>query len=86
MSQEFNEMEHLERQIIKRYNELLKTLLEEGDMDTLERVITDDAYREELMSMHTGKLIKEHEKRWEGCYTFPLFVQCVIVLRASLRR
>ena len=40
MSQEFNEMEHLERQIIKRYNELLKTLLEEGDMDTLERVIT----------------------------------------------
>ena len=56
MSQEFNEMEHLERQIIKRYNELLKTLLEEGDMDTLERVITDDAYREELMSMHTGKL------------------------------
>ena len=51
MSQEFNEMEHLERQIIKRYNELLKTLLEEGDMDTLERVITDDAYREELMSM-----------------------------------
>ena len=23
MSQEFNEMEHLERQIIKRYNELL---------------------------------------------------------------
>ena len=42
MSQEFNEMEHLERQIIKRYNELLKTLLEEGDMDTLERVITDD--------------------------------------------
>ena len=48
MSQEFNEMEHLERQIIKRYNELLKTLLE-------------DAYREELMSMHTGKLIKEHE-------------------------
>ena len=60
MSQEFNEMEHLERQIIKRYNELLKTLLEEGDMDTLER--------------------------WEGCYTFPLFVQCEIVLRASLRR
>lgn len=61
MSQDINEMEHLERQIIKRYNELLKTLLEEGDMDTLERVITDDAYREELMSMHTGKLIKEHE-------------------------
>ena len=61
MSQEFNEMEHLERQIIRSYNELLKTLLEEGDMDTLERVITDDAYREELMNMHTGKLKKEHE-------------------------
>ena len=54
-------MEHLERQIIKSYNELLKTLLEEGDMDTLERVITDDEYRETLMSMHTGKLKKEHE-------------------------
>ena len=54
-------MEHLERQIIKSYNELLKTLLEEGDMDTLERVITDDEYRENLMSMHTGRLKKEHE-------------------------
>lgn len=61
MGKEYNEMEHLERQIIKRYNELLKTLLEEGDMDTLERVITDDEYRENLMSMHTGRLKKEHE-------------------------
>ena len=61
MSEEYNEMEHLEKQIIKNYNELLKTLLEEGDMDTLERVITDDDYREKLMSVHTGKLRIEHE-------------------------
>lgn len=56
-----NEMELLERNIIKNYNELLKTLLEEGDMDTLERVITDDAYRNKLMQMHTSKLIDVHE-------------------------
>lgn len=30
MSQEFNEMEHLERQIIKRYNELIKDLIGRG--------------------------------------------------------
>lgn len=54
-------MELLERNIIKSYNELLKTLLEEGDMDTLERVITDDAYRYKLMDMHTSKLKIEHE-------------------------
>ena len=59
MSQEFNEMEHLERQIIKRYNELLKTLLEEGDMDTLERVITDDAYREELILCLISQIISD---------------------------
>ena len=47
--------------IIKNYNELLKTLLEEGDMDTLEQVITDDAYRYKLMDMHTRKLRSEHE-------------------------
>ena len=58
---ELNEMEILERNIIKKYNELLKTLLEEGDMDTLEQVITDDEYRYKLMNMHTNKLISEHE-------------------------
>lgn len=58
---ELNEMELLERNIIKSYNELLKTLLEEGDMDTLERVITDDAYRYKLMDMHTSRLKLEHE-------------------------
>lgn len=58
---ELNEMELLERNIIKSYNELLKTLLEEGDMDTLERVITDDEYRYKLMEMHTNKLKIEHE-------------------------
>ena len=56
-----NEMEILEKNIIKHYNELLKTLLEEGDMDTLERVIMDDEYREKLMNMHTSKLLVEHE-------------------------
>ena len=56
-----NEMEMLEKNIIKNYNELLKTLIEEGDMDTLEKVITDDAYREKLMQMHTSKLKAEHE-------------------------
>jgi len=58
---ELNEMELLERNIIKSYNELLKTLLEEGDMDTLERVITDDEYRYRLMDMHTNRLKIEHE-------------------------
>ena len=61
MGECYNEMEELERQIIKKYNELLKTLLEEGDMDTLERVIMDDEYREKLMNMHTSKLLVEHE-------------------------
>ena len=58
---ELNELELLERNIIKSYNELLKTLLEEGDMDTLERVITDDEYRYKLMDMHTNRLKIEHE-------------------------
>lgn len=58
---ELNEMVRLERNIIKSYNELLKTLLEEGDMDTLERVITDDEYRYKLMDMHTNRLKIEHE-------------------------
>lgn len=61
MSGEYNEMEELERKIIKSYNELLKTLLEEGDMDTLEQVIMDDEYREKVLSMHTSKLQIEHE-------------------------
>lgn len=61
MSNQENEMEILEKNIIKKYNELLKTLLEEGDMDTLERVITDDAYRQTLLNMHTSRLEKEHE-------------------------
>ncbi|MDE5825624.1 MAG: hypothetical protein K2N44_17280 [Lachnospiraceae bacterium] len=60
-NRELNEMELLERNIIKSYNELLKTLLEEGDMDTLERVITDDEYRYKLMDMHTNRLKLEHE-------------------------
>lgn len=54
--EELNEMELLERNIIKKYNELLKTLLEEGDMDTLEQVITDDEYRNKLMRVHTSRL------------------------------
>ena len=58
---ELNEMELLERNIIKSYNELLKTLLEVGDLDTLERVITDDEYRYKLMDMHTNRLKIEHE-------------------------
>lgn len=61
MSEQENEMVILERNIIKKYNELLKTLLEEGDMDTLERVITDDQYRQSLLDMHTSRLQSEHE-------------------------
>lgn len=61
MQEKYNEMAILEQNIIKNYNELLKTLLEEGDMDTLEQVIMDDEYREKLMNMHTSKLRKEHE-------------------------
>lgn len=59
--EQLNEMELLERNIIKKYNELLKTLLEEGDMDTLEQVITDDEYRNKLMSVHTSRLELGHE-------------------------
>lgn len=61
MGQGYNEMEELERQIIKNYNELLKTLLEEGDMDTLAKVVMDDAYRENVLTMHTSKLKLENE-------------------------
>ena len=61
MEEELNEMELLERNIIKSYNELLKKLLEEGDMHTLERVITDDEYRYKFMGMHTSKLKIEDE-------------------------
>jgi len=58
---ELNEMQLLERNIIKSYNELLKTLWEEGDMDTLGQVIMDDHYRNELMEVHTGRLKEGHE-------------------------
>lgn len=58
---ELNEMQLLERNIIKSYNELLKTLWEEGDMDTLGQVIMDEHYRNELMAMHTGRLKEGHE-------------------------
>lgn len=61
MQEEYNEMVELERKIVKNYNELLKTLLEEGDMDTLEQVIMDDEYREKLLNMHTSRLQIEHE-------------------------
>lgn len=58
---ELNEMQLLERNIIKSYNELLKTLWEEGDMDTLGQVIMDEHYRNELMEVHTGRLREGHE-------------------------
>lgn len=58
---ELNEMQLLERNIIKSYNELLKTLWEEGDMDTLGQVIMDDDYRNKRMAMHTGRLKEGHE-------------------------
>lgn len=58
---ELNEMQILEYNIIKSYNELLKTLWEEGDMDTLEQVIMDDDYRNNLMEVHTGRLKEGHE-------------------------
>lgn len=58
---ELNEMQLLERNIIKSYNELLKTLWEEGDMDTLGQVIMDEHYRNELTEMHTGRLREGHE-------------------------
>ena len=60
MKNEINEMEILERNIIASYNELLQSLLEEGDMDTLERVITDEDYRKMLIEMHV-------EQRMETC-------------------
>ncbi len=58
---EENEMQLLERNIIKSYNELLKTLWEEGDMDTLGQVIMDEKYRNDLLAMHTGRLKEGHE-------------------------
>ena len=48
-----NEIELLERNIIKKYNGILKMLLDEGDMKALEKVITDDEYRNELMSAYS---------------------------------
>lgn len=61
MGNEMNEMQLLEHNIIKNYNELLKTLWEEGDMDTLGQVIMDDDYRRKLIEMHTGRLKEGHE-------------------------
>ena len=61
MQKECDEMTALERNIIRNYNEFLKTLLEGGDMDTLEQVIMDEEYREKLMNMHTSKLQMEYE-------------------------
>lgn len=58
MKNEINEMEILERNIIASYNELLQSLLEEGDMETLERVITDEDYRKMLMEMHVEQRIE----------------------------
>ena len=58
---EENEMQLLERNIIKSYNELLKTLWEEGDMDTLGQVIMDEKDRNDLLAMHTGRLKEGHE-------------------------
>lgn len=54
MKSEINEMEILERNIIARYNTFLKTLLEEGDIEALERVITDEDYRQTLMETHAN--------------------------------
>ncbi len=58
MQNEINEMEILERNIIARYNELLQSLLEEGDIETLERVITDEDYRRMLMEEHANHQIE----------------------------
>ncbi len=58
MRNDINEMEILERNIIASYNELLQSLLEEGDIGTLERVITDEDYRKMLMEMHVSDNIQ----------------------------
>lgn len=59
MQEDFNEMVQLERKIIQSYNKLLKGLLDEGDMETLERVIVDDEYREQYRNAHVSALQKE---------------------------
>lgn len=46
---ELNEMEILEKNIIDSYNNILKKLVAEGDMEELERIITDDSYRRSVM-------------------------------------
>lgn len=56
VNENVNEMEKLEHNIISKYNELLRTLLEEGDMDTLAKVIMDDDYRKKVLSIHNSKL------------------------------
>lgn len=57
---EYNEMDILEQNIIKSYNKLLKALLDEGDMDALARVITEDSYRKKLMGRQTGGLFTDY--------------------------
>lgn len=56
MQKECDELTILERNIINHYNEILKGMLQEGDMEALEQVVTDAEYREQLMSNYTGKL------------------------------
>lgn len=55
MMDDMNEMELLEQNIINSYNKILRSLLEEGDMDTLEKVIKDDGYRKEIMNLKRGR-------------------------------
>ena len=53
-----NEMEILEENIIKNYNEFLKVLLDEGDIDTLQKVITDNKFRREIMDKYYKQIKK----------------------------
>lgn len=55
-----NEMEILEESIIKNYNELLKVLLDEGDIDTLQKVITDDNFRKETKEKYYRQMNKRY--------------------------
>lgn len=55
-----NEMEILEESIIKNYNELLKVLLDEGDIDTLQKVITDDNFRKETKEKYYSQMNKRY--------------------------
>lgn len=55
-----NEMEILEENIIKNYNEFLKVLLDEGDIDTLQKVITDNKFRREIMDKYYKQIKKDN--------------------------